>query len=235
MNMAPSFPPLMQGLHAAGTDPFEAACQDAIQGCDAGTILYDITPEELRAAIVFAPEVPLAKATAMLPLTGVAVQNALGALGPSELPVHLQWDGPIKVNGGFCGRVFAATHECGPDQTPTWMVTGFSLTFARSNVQGGETPDATDLVSEGCGDLSPEQFLESWSRHLLNWINRWEDDGMAPLHREYAGLVDAMGSDIDVLGRSGHFLGLDEDLGLLLRTNGQTTVIPLTELLETRT
>jgi biotin-(acetyl-CoA carboxylase) ligase len=225
----------MQGFHAAGTDPFEAACAEAITGCDAGTILYDITPEMLRAAIVFAPEVPLAKAAAMLPLTGVAVQNALGALGPSELPVHLQWDGPIRVNGGYCGRLFAATHKCERDQTPTWLVTGFALTFARPYVQGGETPDETDLVSEGCGDLSPEQFLESWSRHLLNWINRWEEDGVAPLHREYAGLVHGMGDDITVLGRSGHFLGLDEDLGLLLRADGQTKVIPLTALLETRT
>ena len=231
----PSFPPLMQGFHAAGTDPFEAACAEAIRGCDAGTILYDISPEMLRAAIVLAPEVPFGKAAAMLPLTGVAVQNALGALGPAELPVHLQWDGPIRVNGAHCGRVFAASHKCEQDQTPTWLVTGFDLSFARPYMQGGETPDETDLISEGCGDLSPEQLLESWSRHLLNWINRWEDDGMAPLHREYAGLVDDMGSDIDVRGRSGHFLGLDEDLGLLLRTNGRTTVIPLAELLETRT
>lgn len=235
MSLMPSFPPLMKGLHAAGTDPFEAACAEAIRGCDAGTILYDISPEVLRAAIVFAPEVPLAKAMAMLPLTGVAVQNALGARGPSELPVHLQWDGPIRVNGALCGRVFAATHKCQPDQTPTWLVTGFALTFARPHVQGGDTPDHTDLVSEGCGDLAPESFLESWSRHLLNWINRWEEDGMAPLHREYAGLVYGMGEDITVLGQSGHFLGLDEDLGLLLRGGGRTKVIPLTNLLETRT
>ena len=235
MTLMPSFPPLMQGFHAAGTDPFEAACEEAIQGCDAGTILYDITPETLRAAIVFAPEVPLAKAVAMLPLTGVAVQNALGALGPAELPVHLQWDGPIRVNGAQCGRLFGASHQCEADQTPTWLVTGFELTFSRLNVQGGDTPDETDLVSEGCGDLSPHQFLESWSRHLLNWINRWEEDGMAPLHREYSGLVHGMGTDIDVCSHTGRFLGLDEDLGLLLRSDGQTTVCPVTRVLETRT
>lgn len=231
----PVFPPLMQGYHAAGSDPFEAACAEAIQGCDAGTIIYDVTPGELRAAIVFAPEVSLAKASAMLPLTGVAVQNALGALGPSEMAVMLDWDGTIHVNGGRCGRIYAASHQCPPDQTPTWLVTGFSLTFSRPNVQGGDTPDETELRNEGCGDLSETALLESWSRHLLNWINRWEDDGMAPLHREYAGLVQGMGADISVLGKTGHFLGLDEDLGLLLRTDAGTTVLPVTQLLETRT
>jgi biotin-(acetyl-CoA carboxylase) ligase len=235
MSLHPEFPPLMQGIHAAGSDPFEAACSEAIQGCDAGTIIYDITPEQLRAAIIFAPEVSLAHASAMLPLTGVAIQNALGALGPAELPVHLQWDGPIRVNGAVCGYLHGATDTLDSTAIPGWLVTGFALTFTRPGVSGGETPDETDLVSEGCGDLSPIQFLESWSRHLLNWINRWEEDGMAPLHREYAGLVHGMGQDIHVLGQNGHFLGLDEHLGLLLRGDGQTKVLPISDLLETRT
>ena len=234
MSLHPEFPPLMQGIHAAGADPFEAACAEAMQGCDAGTILYDITPERLRAAIVFAPEVSLHQAAAMLPLTGVAVQNALGALGPAELPVHLQWDGPVRVNGAVCGRVRGLTDDRDPQRVPDWLVTGFELTFARPGMDGGETPDETDLMSEGCGDLSATQLLESWSRHLLNWVARWEDEGMAPLHREYAGLVHGMGTDATVLGRQGHFLGLDEHLGLLLRTDGQTTVLPVSELLETR-
>lgn len=235
MSLLPEFPPLMQGIHAAGADPFEAACSEAIRGCDAGTILYDITPERLRAAIVFAPEVPLRTASAMLPLTGVAVQNALGAIGPAELPVHLQWDGPVRVNGAVCGGIRGLTDSGDPDHVPDWLVTGFDLTFARPGIAGGETPDETDLYSEGCGDLSPTQLLESWSRHLLNWIARWEDEGMAPLHREYAGLVHGMGTDVTVLGRHGHFLGLDEHLGLLLRADGQTTVLPVSDLLETRT
>ncbi|HKK96810.1 MAG TPA: biotin/lipoate--protein ligase family protein [Marivita sp.] len=235
MSLTPSFPPLMQGIHAAGADPFKAARAEAAKGCDAGTIVYDITPEALRAAIVFAPEVTLDKASAMLPLTGVAVQNALGALGPAEVPVHLQWDGSIRLNGGLCGGLYGAVPSRDRAAMPDWLVTGFTLVFARPDTQGGETPDETDLYSEGCGDVSPTQFLESWSRHLLNWINRWEEDGMAPLHREYAGLVHGMGEDATVLGRSGHFLGLDEDLGLLLRVDGQTTVIPVTDLLETPT
>lgn len=234
MTGLPDFPPLMQGIHAAGADPVEAACSEAMAGCEAGTILYDITPEQLRAAIVLAPEVPLQKAAAMVPLTGVAVQNALGALGPSELPVHLQWDGPIRVNGAVCGHVRGLTGPGAPEAVPDWLVTGIALTFARPGLAGGETPDETDLRSEGCGDLSPTDFLESWSRHLLNWVARWEDEGMAPLHREWSGLAHGIGTDVTVLERQGHLLGFDEDLGLLLRQDGQTTVLPVTELLETR-
>lgn len=234
MSTGPSFPPLMQGINAAGADPFEAACSEAAQGCDAGTILYDASPDRLRAAIVLAPEVPLSDAAAMLPLTGVAVQNALGALGPSELAVHLCWDGAIRVNGAVCGTIRSATDTSDTGAEPGWLVTGFELVFARPNVAGGDTPDQTDLMSEGCGDLTPVDLLESWSRHLLNWINRWEDDGMGPLHAEWVGLVYGMGQDGTVLSKSGHFLGLDEKLGLLLRTDGQTMLLPVTDLLEIR-
>ena len=234
MTSGPMFPPLMQGINAAGADPFEAACSEAEQGCDAGTILYDVTPERLSAAIVLAPEVALLDAAAMLPLTGVALQNALGALGPSELAVHLCWDGPIRVNGAVCGGLRAATDTADTGAEPGWLVTGFELVFARPNVAGGDTPDETDLMSEGCGDLTPTDLLESWSRHLLNWISRWEDEGMGPLHTEWAGLAYGMGKDGTFLGKTGHFLGLDEKLGLLLRTDGQTMLLPVTDLLEIR-
>ena len=234
MTSGPMFPPLMQGINAAGADPFEAACWEAAQGCDAGTILYDVTPERLSAAIVLAPEVALADAAAMLPLTGVALQNALGALGPSELAVHLCWDGPIRVNGAVCGGLRAATDTADTGAEPGWLVTGFELVFARPNVAGGDTPDETDLMSEGCGDLTPTDLLESWSRHLLNWISRWEDEGMGPLHTEWSGLAHGMGQDGTFLGKTGHFLGLDEKLGLLLRTDGQTMLLPVTDLLEIR-
>ena len=234
MSTGPSFPPLMQGVNTAGADPFEAACSEAAQGCDAGTILYDAAPDRLRAAIVLAPEVPLSDAAAMLPLTGVAVQNALGALGPSELPVHLCWEGAIRVNGGVCGHVRGATDIQDAEAEPGWLVTGFELVFARANLAGGDTPDETDLMSEGCGDLTPVDLLESWSRHLLNGISRWEEDGLGPLHGEWRGLAHGMGQNGVWLGKPGQFLGLDEKLGLLLRTDGQTMLLPVTDLLEIR-
>lgn len=234
MTEGPVFPPLMHGINAAGADPFEAACSEAAKGCDAGTILYDAAPDRLRAAIVLAPEVALADAAAMLPLTGVAVQNALGSVGPSELAVHLCWDGGIRVNGAVCGGVRGATDTRDSGAEPGWLVTGFELIFARDTVAGGDTPDETDLMSEGCGDLTPTDLLESWSRHLLNWISRWESEGMGPLHTEWAGLAYAMGEDGTFLGQSGHFLGLDEKLGLLLRSDGQTMLLPVTDLLEIR-
>jgi hypothetical protein len=41
-----------------------------------------------------------------------------------------------------------------------------------------------------------------------------------------------MGEDIDIDGKTGTFLGVDENFGLLLRTGSETTLIPLTQLLK---
>ena len=85
MSDSPVFPPLLTGAQAE--DPFAQACAEARQGCDAGLVLYNLGPSVLQAAIVFAPEVPLAQAMAMLPLCAVGFQNALGALAPPEVAV----------------------------------------------------------------------------------------------------------------------------------------------------
>ena len=58
-------------------------------GCDAGLVVHNISPDTLRAAIVFAPEVTLEEAIVMLPTCGIGFQNALGALAPPAVAVHL--------------------------------------------------------------------------------------------------------------------------------------------------
>lgn len=234
MSTAPQFPPLLSGMHAAGLDPFDAACQAATEGCDAGLILYDAGPD-LAASIVFAPEVPLAQAMAMLPLCAVGLQNALGALAPPELPIHMEWGGAVRANGALCGgfRVTASTHD--PDTIPDWLIVGFSLRFQPLPGEAGRNPDVTALQDEGCGDLDPGALLESWARYSLNWLNTWEEDGMSALHREWTGLAHGMGAPITVAGRTGTFLGVDEHLCLLLKTGSGTDLIPLTALLEKTT
>ena len=106
---APSFPPLMSGRAVTGaTHPFDVARDLAAEGCDAGLIVHNVTANHLMAAIVLAPEVPLAEAMVMLPTCGVGFQNAFGALAPPEVAVQLEWSGGIRLNGASCGRLRVA-------------------------------------------------------------------------------------------------------------------------------
>lgn len=233
MSEALQVPPLMWAEPAAG-DPLTHAVDRATQGCDAGLIAYRLGPV-LEAALVFAPEVPLAEAAVMLPLCGVGLQNALGALAPPELAVHLGWAGGIQVNGARCGQLQIIAPPGDAGAVPDWLVVGFALPLVPPGPETGETPDDTALYAEGCGDLDPTRLLESWARHVMMWLSRWEAEGPAPLYAEWRGLVPEIGQDVQIAGHSGHVLGVDEHFGLLLRDDqGGTGLVPLTTLLETR-
>jgi len=226
------FPPLMSGLAVSGaTDPFDTACAKADLGCEAGLVVHNVAADRTGAALVLAPEVPLSKAMAMLPLCGVGLRNALGALAPPEVAVHLGWSGDIRINGARCGRLRVAADTGDPAEVPDWLVVGFSIPLFLTAGGSGEAPDRTALYEEGCAGIDPESLVESWARHTLNWINRWEDEGAAALHAEWRGLAHGIGERARSGDICGTFVGVDEDFGMLLRDGDTSYPIPLTTLL----
>lgn len=232
MTETPSFPPLFQGVPTEdGADPFEMACTEAAVGCDAGLVAYDLGADRLRAAIVFAPDVPLEEAMAMLPMCGVGFQNALGALAPPEVAVHLDWDGGVRVNGGKCGQLRAAASDSAAQDVPNWLVIGLDLSLWPEDDDTGNTPEQTALYAEGCADVDAVRLLGSWVKHTLVGINRWSDEGVKPLHKDWRGLAHGIGETVQIAGHSGTFLGVDERFGMLISDDTTTHLVPLTHLL----
>ncbi|TDL90587.1 biotin/lipoate--protein ligase family protein [Meridianimarinicoccus aquatilis] len=225
---APVFPPLFRGL--ADPDPFATGCAQARAGVDAGLVLFDLQIDRLSAAIVFAPEVPLADAAVMLPLCGVGFQNAFGAHAPPEVAVHLEWGGALRINGAVAGRLRMASDVSAPHAVPGWLVIGLELAMMGASAAPGTTPDHTNLFDEGCADVDPVLLLEAWVRHTLVWINRWADGDLRGLHAEWSGLVHGIGDP--VAGQDGVFLGVDDQFGMLLKQEAGTVGVPLTALLE---
>jgi biotin-(acetyl-CoA carboxylase) ligase len=232
----PSLPPLFRGEATSG-DPFDRAVARARDGADPGLIVHRVRPERLSAAIVLAPEVPLIEAMAMVFAAANGFADAFGALAPSEVAAQFDWPGGIRINGGLCGSLRAAAATRDPEAEPDWLVVGLDLRFfTEAGHEPGETPDETTLWEEGCGEIDPMRLLESWSRHMLVWIHEWLDDGMARLHETWRGRAFALGREVTVAlaGKriSGHFVGLDELGGMLLKEGGATRLLPLTQMLE---
>lgn len=228
-------PPLFTGL--AADDPFAAAAAAAREGTDAGLLAYRIRPDQLSAALVLAPEVPLCDAMAMVLAAANGFADAFGALAPSEVACQFDWPGTIRINGARAGgfRAAAATRE--PEAEPDWLVIGLDLRVADETArEPGETPDETTLAEEGCGDIDPQDMLEGWSRHLLARIHDWSGTGIATLHRDWLGRAFAQGREVAVRlpgeTLAGRFTGLDEKGGLLLTSGAATRLIPLTAMLE---
>lgn len=231
---APSFPPLLRGVAVQGrTDPFDKACALAALGCDGGTVVHNVQADRLRAALVVAPEVALEDAMAMLAICGVGFQNALGALAPPEVAVHLTWDGGIRVNGAACGGLRARASLRDTDAVPDWLVVGLDIPIlATGSDAPGTRPDETALYEEGCADVAPDDLLESWARHTLVWINRWGEEGNAPLHGEWLGLVPDVGEEVTQGEVKGRFLGVDDRFGMLIRDGETTHLVPLSNVLD---
>lgn len=238
MTTAPQFPPLFAGLElTGGADPFAKAQMQAILGCDAGLVVYNLAADQVRAAIVFAPEVPLAEAMPVLISCAIGFQNALGALAPPEVAVHLDWPGGILVNGARCGRMRVAASTTDATEIPDWIVVGLELPLIPANVDTpGDTPDETALYEEGCVEIASEDLIGAWVRHTLVWVNRMEDEGMKPLNAEWRGLAHGLGEEvvwtIADTEETGTFVGTDEHFGALLRAGDDTRLLPLSRLLE---
>ncbi|MGH1576279.1 DUF4444 domain-containing protein [Planktotalea sp.] len=229
----PSFPPLFSGLGVEGQiDPFDKACVEATRGCDAGLVVYNLGASTLRAAMVFAPDVVLEDAMTMLPLCGVGFQNALGALAPPEVAVHLGWEGDVRINGAICGRLRVAAASSDPRAETDWLVVGLELPLWPESDDMGHTPDETALYAEGCADVNAVDLLESWVKHTLVGINTWLESGVAALHTDWRALAHGIGDETQNGHLSGTYLGVDERFGMLLRDSETTHLIPLTNLLE---
>ena len=157
----PSFPPLFRGEQAgAGVDPFTKAISASITGVDPGLVVYNVEPHRLRAAMVLTPEATLEDSMAMVFAASLGFADALGALAPPEVGVHMDWPATMRVNAAKCGKIQAAASDTPVDQEPDWLVIGLDLPIfpIADTVEPGEVPDNTTLTEEGCGEVSPIKF-----------------------------------------------------------------------------
>ncbi len=233
----PDFPPLLQADALSGpADPFARACAMAALGCDSGLLSYNLSADRLRAAIVFAPEVPLEQAMQVFCACATGFQNAFGALAPPEVALHLTWDGDILVNGARAGGLMVAASSHDPGVVPDWLVVGFEIwLIPQGSDEAGNTPDQTCLYLEGCAEISPLELLEGWARHTLVWVNLLVSGERRALHTQWRDLLYGIGEDViqnvDADPRRGIFLGVDADFAMLLRDGDASSLIPLSALL----
>ncbi len=232
MIASPQFPPLLTGEAVPRhIDPFDKAVSRAIAGVDSGTIFYSEASDNLRAALVLAPETPLEEAIQAVYVAQIGLAESLGALAPPEVPVHFQWPDRIKVNGAVCGGVRFAADVSDPKAQPKWLVIGIHVPFLPASDEPGKNPDQTCLYEEGCANITPMALLESWSRHTLLWLTYFLESGFERVHNEWRPRCDTLGERIE-RPRPGLFVGLDEKGRMLLRQDVMTETVSLIEFAE---
>lgn len=207
---------------AVGADPFGSALASA-DSTEDGTVFWSARPDRLDCAILLHPELPAAKAWLLAYVALVGLGDAIGALAPPVVGVEFGWPDRLLVNGALAGGIRLSTADGGdPASIPPWQVLGITVAILGDprDPSPGLRPDTTTLHDESAVEIGPVSLAESFSRHFLAWVHRWQEDGFAPVcdtwlarAAGYRQSVDWRLNDITVSGR---FMGLDNEGGLLL-------------------
>jgi BirA family transcriptional regulator, biotin operon repressor / biotin---[acetyl-CoA-carboxylase] ligase len=237
MTERPAFPPLLRPFAVpSDLDPFERAIKLALEGAEAGTVLWSIGQDVCDAAVVLAPEQPREQSMPIVLVAMLGTADALGSLLPPAVPVTFGWPDRIEVNGGVVGGVRCASAPTeAPDVVPEWLVIGFRIAMRgpRSNPEAPGDRARTSLAEEGCGEVSTIDLLEQFGRHFLGWINRWQEEGMRPVQQAWLRRATGLGKEVEVrVGqqvRTGIFEGLSETGAMRLVRHGVAQTIALDE------
>ncbi len=241
MTSGPTLPPLLTG-HAAPAEADLAAV--VAEGVAAGRLgADDLVWSEARdvaaAAIVLEPEGSLAEALEMVPLTMVAVADALGAIGPPNLALMLRWPDVLTANGGTVGRVTISVPEgTSLDAVPAHVVVGFSIALTLpawlAHAPGLDT-ETTALHEEGCGDIDRDGLIGAVARHFLSRLDEWNHGGFVRLR---SGLAGRLSPEVGPRGGAaagampaGRLVEIDEAGAARIEADGGRRVISLARAL----
>jgi BirA family transcriptional regulator, biotin operon repressor / biotin---[acetyl-CoA-carboxylase] ligase len=156
-----------------------------VQG--AGTLAWVRSLARAEAAAVLEPEMPLATARLAFLAAANALADAIGVLGPPEVPVEFGWPGRLLVNGAACGAVrLVAPPEATEAAVPAWLVVGMEVRLALSGAaEPGLAPDSTGLLEEGWEDPDAAGLTAAWARHLMAGLDDWQARGPRRLSERF--------------------------------------------------
>jgi BirA family biotin operon repressor/biotin-[acetyl-CoA-carboxylase] ligase len=74
-------------------------------------------------------------------------------------------------------------------------------------------------------------LVEALSRHFLNHVHGWNEEGFRPVHEAWMRLAENVGGTINIMWQDteveGQFLSIDDEGNLILKTGDETTALPL--------
>ena len=226
----PELPPLLKGRRSL---PGASALASAVSGAQshelgAGDLIWSDDANTATFAIVLEPDMALAKAIQVLPLTMSAIGDCVGVLPPPQVGLTYHWPDQVRVNDAIAGNITLVSATSDPEEVPDWLVISIAITiqFGPDAAEPGHDRNRTSLVEEGCEGLTNVQFIDSCSRHFLTWLNIWQDDGFRPIHQNW--MERMAGRDAAILipqvsTEAVTVKGLDEDGGLLFATASENT------------
>jgi biotin-(acetyl-CoA carboxylase) ligase len=220
------------------SDPFDEACALATAQGEPGTFLWARREDWAQCAVLLAPDQRAASALLVAYVALLGLREALGAVAPPAVPATFGWPDRLLVNGALAGGIRVRLPPVKyPDDVPDWLAVGIEVLIVGDPEDSapGRHVDRTSLYEEGCGEVTAIALLESFGRYFLNWINRWQDDGFAPVKAAWLARAEDHEEEIEFSldGRrhAGRFAGIDDSGDLVLVRAGERSRLDLARAL----
>lgn len=156
----------------------------------AGTLVFVGRFDLSEFAVILEPEEPLAIARRAFYAAMCALADALAAHAPPEKPIAFVWPDAILVDGGLVGGGQFAWSDGPEEQPPQWMVFGAMIrTVSMDDSDRGLRPFASALEDEGFSGLESGALAESFTRHLMTAVDRWQEQGFDVIAKDYLARV----------------------------------------------
>ena len=187
-------------------DAFAHACDHASE-LGAGTLVFVGRFDLAEFAVVLEPDEPLVSARRAFYACMVALGDALAVSAPPEKPVVIEWPDAVFVDRGLIGGGRLAWPGHADERAvPDWLVFGAAIRTVSLKTEGsGLHPLSTALEAESFDDVSSERLVEGFARHLMVAVDRWQEDGFAPIAREYISKLKPEGGVRYNIGDYGDF------------------------------
>ncbi len=207
-------------------------------GADPATIVCSDRDDRLDCSVVLEPGMKLAQARLVVYVGMLALGDALGAVIPPGIDVTYRWPNVIEANIAPAARIdLYVPGARSASATPPWMTLRAVVALSTA-IEGDPAATAfeTTIADEGGGEVTVIELLESFTRHFLTWMSRWEQDGFDPVRAMWLRHAPSHGERIDlIIGKrrsKGLFRDIGDDGALILEGPRATRKIPLGSMLK---
>jgi BirA family transcriptional regulator, biotin operon repressor / biotin---[acetyl-CoA-carboxylase] ligase len=189
-------------------------------------------PGNLYTSLILQPRCPVDRAAQLGFVAALAVGDTLASTCEKPLDaLSYKWPNDVLLRDCKVAGILLES-EFGEGEFPKFVVIGVGINLV-SSPRETEFP-ATSIAEQGLGTVSPRSALEEFARHFRAWMERWLDEGFAPIRAAWRARAAALGDPIRVrLERTtlhGRFIDIDQHGALLLETAGARRCIAAGEV-----